>query len=222
NLDIFLAISSDNGQTFTNPAINLSSNIGNSLSPQVAAVESSLYVAWIDAGFGNGDILIAASSDNGQTFTNPSFNLSNSSGTSSAPSIIVQPDIGNIYAAWQDDTSGNAEILFSRSTDNGQNFSVIPNNLSNNDGMSSMPSVATFSNNVYVAWEDNSGGNLDIFLAISSDNGQNFRSPVNLSNNGDDSFSVRTVSAGDITYLAWTDFGFGNGDIIFRFSIDSG
>jgi hypothetical protein len=69
----------------------------------------------------------------------------------------------NVYVTWTDDTPGNPEIFFKRSTDRGHDFDGTKN-LSNNGGESLHSQIAVSGNNVYVVWEDNTPGNFDIFF----------------------------------------------------------
>ncbi len=70
------------------------------------------------------DIFIKKSSDNGTTFGAP-VNLSNNAGFSEHPQIATYEN--KVYAVWADDTSGNREVLFTRSLDGGSNFERISN-----------------------------------------------------------------------------------------------
>ena len=76
----------------------------------------------------------------------------------------------------------DTDIFFAFSTDNGQTFST-PDNLNNETSDFSDPQISSSGNNVYVVWEDSTlaGGNDDIFFAFSTDNGQTFSTPDNLS-----------------------------------------
>ncbi len=91
-----------------------------------------------------------------------------------------------IYIVWTDNTQGNSDILFSSSTDNGQSFSV-PINISNNSGESFNPQMSVIGSNVDVIWTDNTQGNSDILFSSSTDNGQSFSVPINISNNSGES-----------------------------------
>jgi hypothetical protein len=51
----------------------------------------------------------------------------------------------NVYVVWSDDTPGNNEILYKRSTDGGANLGSAVN-LSNNAGSSSSLAVAAINN----------------------------------------------------------------------------
>ena len=221
NFDIFFAASTDNGQTFTNPPLNLSNNTGVSFNPQIAAVGNNVYVTWADTTSGNFEIAFAASTDNGQIFTNPPLNLSNSTGDSNSPELAA---IGNnVYVTWRDNTSGNFEIAFAASTDNGQTFTNPPLNLSNTLDESSNPQIAAVGNNVYVTWQDGTLSNADIFFAASTDNGQIFTNPpLNLSNNTGLSFAPQITAIADNVYITWRDNAPGNADIFFAASTDNG
>ena len=156
----------------------MSNNTGVSLNPQIAAIDSNVYVTWTDTTPNrNGDVLFASSNNNGMSFGNP-LNLSNNAGVSGNSQIAA---IGsNVYVTWQDTTPGNADIFFAASNNNGTSFGT-PLNLSNNTGFSRNPQIAASGNNVYVTWIDNtSAGNEDIFVIT---NAKPFGTPVNISNN---------------------------------------
>ena len=169
NNDIFVAASNNNGASFGNP-INLSNNAGSSTSPQIATSGNNVYVTWYDGPFGNTDIFVAASNNNGASFGTP-INLSNNTTSSILPQIAT---IGNnVYVTWADYTPINADIFLAVSNNNGTSFGT-PINLSNNAGFSQNPQIAASGSNVYVTWDDSTPGNADIFLATSNDNGTSF------------------------------------------------
>ena len=188
NDDIFFAASNNNGTSFGTP-INLSNNTGSSFSPQIAAIGNNVYVTWGDITPGNADILFAASNNNGTSFSTP-INLSNNTGSSFSPQIAA---IGNnVYVTWIDNTPGNADIFFAASNNNGTSFST-PINLSNNTGGSFNPQIAASgNNNVYVTWEDDTPGNIDIFVIT---NAQPFGIPINMSNNPGNSLEPQIVAS---------------------------
>jgi hypothetical protein len=74
-----------------------------------------------------------------------------------------------VYIAWQALLSdGNEEILFKKSSDNGDTFTNINENISKNEGISECTSIAVSeNNNVYVAWEDYTYGNHEILFSKS-------------------------------------------------------
>jgi hypothetical protein len=119
-------------------------------------IDNNIYKVWSDTTSpGNSEILLAISTDGGNSFTNPK-NISNNTGTSENPALAVS---GNtVYVVWSDNTSGNSEILFIKSTDAGANFTD-PDNISNNAGTSENPAIEVSGNTVYITWPDIVSGN---------------------------------------------------------------
>jgi hypothetical protein len=128
-----------------------------------------------------------------------------------------------VYVVWSDTTTGNGDIYFKSSTDNGTTFGG-RKNLSNNTGLSLSPKIATSGNNVYVVWSDTTTGNGDIYFKASTSNGANFTGRKNLSsNNAGNSISTQIATSGKgNVFVVWSDTTTGNGDIYFRASKDSG
>ncbi|HEV2489900.1 MAG TPA: PKD domain-containing protein [Candidatus Acidoferrales bacterium] len=115
-----------------------------------------------------------------QTFSAPK-NVSNNSDFSFTPQIAVDGN-GNMFMAWEDDTSNNSNILFSRSTDGGATFSAAMN-LSQTSGFSFNPRIAVDGKGgVNVVWEDSTPGNTVIMFSRSTDGGVTFSTAVNVSN----------------------------------------
>ena len=94
-------------------------------------------------------------------------NLSNNFGYSGLPALAVDGS-GNIDVAWCDDTQGNFEIYFIRSTDDGASWSEAVN-ISNNSGFSLYPAIAVDgAGNINVVWCEYTPGNPDIYFARST------------------------------------------------------
>jgi hypothetical protein len=205
--------------------INLSNNTGNSYFPQIAVSGAknqsdidNIFVLWTDNTTGNGDIYFKRSVDNGTSFGNIE-NLSNSTGNSTDAQIAVNQN--NVYVVWTDNTTGNGDIYFKRSVDNGTSFGNIEN-LSNDIGSSYGPKIVISGNNVYVVWTDNTTGNGDIYFKRSVDNGTSFGSTQNLGTNPGKSSSARIAVYQNNVYVVWSDESTGNGDIYFKASLDNG
>jgi hypothetical protein len=208
--DILLRKSTDGGKTFSKP-VNLSNNSGSSAFPRVAVYGNSPYVVWQDNVTGNFEILLRKSTDGGKTFSKP-VNLSNNSGNSSDPAIFIYEK--NVYLVWDDDSPGNADILFTKSTDGGKTFSK-PVNLSNNTRGSFDPALAISKNDIFVAWDDDSPGNADILFTKSTDRGNSFSTkPINLSKNvGRSLYPDVAISRSNNSYIGWSDDTLGNYEV---------
>jgi hypothetical protein len=187
-------------------ATNLTNNPLDSVYGQVAAWNSHVYVLWqnsMPSDNRNYDIFIKNSVNNGTTFGLP-INLSNNSGFSEHPQIAVYGN--NVHAIWADDTSGNREVLFTRSVDNGASFDSIKN-LSNNTSDSLNEEMAVFGDNVYVIWLDQDEGSTNVLLRASADGGATFGRTVNISSNANDQTFPKIAAYGSNVYIAWNMVG---------------
>jgi hypothetical protein len=115
----------------------------------------------------------------------------------------------DMYLVWQDSVRGdnnrNYDIFFKRSSDGGNTFGN-EINLSNNNGFSEHPQLASSGNNVYVIWADNTfSANREIFFVRSTDGGNTFDNPINLSDNIGDSYNQEIFAFGDDVYIVWQD-----------------
>lgn len=223
NLGIFFSRSTDGGNTFSAPAV-LSTNASGSFSPQIAmGLNGNLGVVWEDDTAVTSDISFSHSSDYGATFS-ISESLSLHTGNSMSAQIGIDLN-GNTDVVWANNSPGNFDIFFSRSSDGGATFSS-PKNISNSAGLSQNPQLGIDAKgNINVAWQDNTPQNpsLDIYFARSSDGGVTFSSPLNVSNNsGFSQNAFLAIDAGANINLAWEDGTPGNDDIFFSRSTDSG
>src|SRR5919197_246824 len=188
---------------FFGHSIDISNNTKLSSEPHLSlSSKSNVYVVWSDNTTGNGDIYFRASEDNGTTFGDTT-NLSNDPGRSADPRIVTSGK-SNVYVVWSDNTTGNGDIYFRASTDNGTIFDVTKS-LSNNTGLSSDAKIATSANNVYVVWSDNTTGNGDIYFRASEDNGTSFNKVKRLSNNtGSSTAEPQIATSANNVYVVWS------------------
>ena len=217
--EILLARSSDGGSTFE--TINISNTEDMSWNPRIAVAGSDIYVAWNEGVSPLTEIFFAKGSDYGASFSEP-VNLSRSNGTSMDAGIAVSND--KIYITWMETSSENSEIFFSKSDDSGMTFST-PINLSDSVGKSNIvrdAEIASYENNAYVVWYDDTSGNYDVFFTRSADYGKTFSPPVNLSQNSGKSELAQISVSGENVYVMWNDYTMENAEIFLRESQDSG
>jgi S1-C subfamily serine protease len=213
--------------------IGLSDSDVTSQGPRLAASRNNVYAVWEESHDGTNRIMLAKSTDRGNTFSKPANLTSGIGKDSETPSVAA---FGNIvYVVWTDNSPGNFDIFFIKSTDGGNTFSK-PLNLSNDPGLSYLPKIATNGkNNVYVVWTDNSPGNYNILFTRSLDGGASFDKPIILGNlKGVSNFPNIAASGNDTVYVVWshknnTDFDPSNTenqtqtyDIFFTKSLDLG
>src|SRR6267154_117273 len=184
NSNILFSRSTDGGVTFSTPT-NLSATMTTaSFSvPQIAAdTAANINVVW-ESDTGNLAIWFSGSSDGGATFSSPQMVSTNTDGSLN-PQIAVDKN-GSINVVWEDDIANHSDVSFSRSTDKGAHFSParnLSNPLGNCIANSNTPRIGLdAAANINVVWTNDCGGNFDIFLSRSADNGATFSFPKNLS-----------------------------------------
>jgi hypothetical protein len=208
--------------------INLSDNIGISIEPRIALpYYDNPRVVWSDSSFGQTEILFKASSDGGKSF-GKTVNLSNSSGSSSNAEIASWDS--RIYVVWDDETSGNDEVMFTSSSDSGATFTP-PINLSNSsaDSVEAKVAMPEASEDVYVVWTERnvSTGDDYIIFRASNDSGSTFGEAINLS---DDNSVISSSNpqlvvsyVGKHVYITWqTILDDGNSEVFLRHSGNGG
>ncbi len=218
--DILVALSTDGGFTWTDPAPlnnNATTDSGGDFWPQVSTDGVGNWVAvWYSGDSLGGtigtdsDILVAGSSDNGLTWTDPAP-LNNNAATDSGGDYdpqVTTDGVANWVAVWHsfDDLGGtigtDGDILVAGSSDNGLTWTdpgPLNNNAATDSGSDSRPQVTTDGAGNWVAvWNstDSLGGTIgtdwDILVALSSDNCLTWTDPAPLNNNaGTDSRSDR-------------------------------
>jgi hypothetical protein len=187
NNEVFFAASNDGGKTF-DKSINLSNAKGGSADSQIAAEGDNVYVTWWDNKTGDWQVFSRASIDNGKTFGDAVSLKSighspvNSLKAPPANTISVDTIVGtsgnNEYVTWWDNTTGNWEVSFAKSNDNGKTFGDTINVSNSSDALSLGARIAAEGNNVYIAWMEIKGGEKQVMFRASNDNGKTFGNPV--------------------------------------------
>ena len=206
----------------------MSNNIGRSDNPQIAAVGDNVYIVWSDNSSGRDQIYFKRSSDKGNLFY-PTEDLStNNNASSTNPQITA---IGNnVYIVWSDTTTGNGDIYFKSSADNGTSFASLKNLSRNLNGSAHFPQIEATGNNVYVVWRDETPERGGIRFRASNDNGNNFNITRVLSQKNDVNANSPQLAASENTvYIVWEDNSRSgnnnsskNFDLLFRVSTNGG
>ncbi|OGW52571.1 MAG: hypothetical protein A2Y81_02475 [Nitrospirae bacterium RBG_13_43_8] len=144
--------------------------------------------------------------------------LTNNAGNSNYPAIAVAGS--NIYVVWDDNTSGNYDIYFKKSDDEGVNWTS--KRLTNNTG-ARYPSIAVDGLNIYVLWTAYATpGSNEIYFKKSDDGGVTWSPNKRLTNNAGISNNPVIAVDGSNIYVVWCDDTPGNYEIYFKMSDDGG
>jgi len=152
----------------------------------------------------------------------PAVRLTWNTTQSMAPSIAADSG-SNIYIAWDDSLSGNYEIYFKRSSDNGSNWSGL-HRITWTSGVSSNPCLVVDSNNnIYLAWHDDVSGNCEIYLKSSTNGGTSWSPLRRVTWNSGASYTpVIAVAPNDDLHVVWSDYTPGSYEIFHKRSTDGG
>jgi|GEM_PF-6323675 len=154
----------------------------NSIYPSIAADSSYILLLWMDDRTGNWEIRFRRSTDYGTTWSADSA-LTINSGHSWFPQAALNRQ--KFYVVWQDNRTGNFEIYFKKSTNAGRNWSS-DSQLTSTTSQSYWPTIAVKDNYIYVAYiekgdELGRGYDDEIYFIRSTDEGNTWSSPINLS-----------------------------------------
>ena len=176
------------------------------------------YVAWQD----NGEIKFKYSSDRGQTWSN---NVTAFSSSSIAGYPVIKADYNNVFIAFHQNP-GAYEVIFISSTDFGATWTNTIG-ISGMDSGSQTPQMAYVYGNIYVIWEqkpDMISNVMEIYFTKSTDWGQTWSVPINLSNSPSlISRWAQIECIGNTVYCSWLESpAYPESDIYFSKSTDAG
>jgi len=193
----------------------VSNDGGSAANPSIVHLKANVYVVCQDNTPGNYQVMFRASHDNGSTFSTP-VNLSNDTGTAIQPVLAAHGRAGDVNVVWQDNTSGHYQIMVISTHDAGATWNRALN-LSNDSGDATNPIAAARGSNpgknVFVAWQDTTPGNSQIFTTTSTDNGRNWSPPINVSNDTSTAINARIQNRASSSnvYVVWTEIPSGGG-----------
>jgi len=172
NYEIYYKRSTDGGSTWQSTK-RLTWNSLESFDPAIAIDSSgNIHVVWCDYSFHNFEICYKRSTDGGSTWQS-TRRLTWNSGNSVEPAIAIDSS-SNIHVVWVDDTPGNSEIYYKRSTDGGSTWTT--KRLTWNAGNSWDLAITTDSSgNIHVVWADYTSGNFEIYYKRSTDGGSTWQ-----------------------------------------------
>ena len=184
----------------------------------IAANGNVVHTVWYDNRDGNPEIYYKCSTDGGVTW-GADTRLTNNTAESRYPYIAVSGSI--VHTVWYDNRDGNDEIYYKRSTDGGVTWGA-DTRLTNNTAYSNVPSIAVSGSIVHTVWQDNRGGNWEIYYKRSTDGGVTWGADTRLTNYAADSNFPSIAVSGSIVHTVWQDNRYGNTEIYYKRSTDGG
>jgi hypothetical protein len=204
------------------PIQRLTWNSGSSAPPAIAVDSSGhLHLVWCDGTPGNDEIYYMKSTDGGSTWMT-SQRLTWNSGRSGYPAIAVD-SFGHIHVVWEDDTPGNVEVYYRKSTDGGEAWTA-SERITWNSGRSECPAVAADSSgDTLVVWHDNTPGNNEVYCRKSTGGGLAWMAVKRLSwNSGYSTNPAVAIDSSGHLHIFWGDEKPGNKELYYTKSTNGG
>ena len=207
-------------------AVNLSNSTSRSYLPEEegdpVAAGNNVYMAW---SAGNTQIMFLSSHDAGKTFGTPIGLNVNPTRQAYGPRIATNGS--DVYVAWQAiNTNGSSSVLFRVSTDNGSTWGTTVALAGAGGSLPAdvwLPQIQAWGSNVYVAWAESISGLAQVYIRVSSDNGNTFGPAMNLSNDTERAWEPVLAVVRSNVYVAWDDLiNAGNSEVYFRASSNMG
>jgi len=210
--EIFYKRSTDGGVNWT--TMRLTYNSGWSGAPTLAIDSSNhIYVVWHDDSPGNQEIYYKRSTDGGTSWTTK--RLTWTSGGSYKPNIFVTSNKGHIHVVWEDDTPGNFEIYYKKSTDGGATWTTKRLTWTSVDSLN--PEITVdFKDHIHVVWEDDTPGNFEIYRKKSTDGGATWILERLTWLNGDSKLAAIAVDSNNYFHVVWQDNTPGNFEVYYK------
>ncbi len=226
--DIYFNRSLDFGATWSGTDTRLDSGAGYSDRPRIAATSTgSVYVVFEDDRFGSVDVFAASSQSFGAAFgADVKLDIDAFANDSLNPEIAALPGSSRAWVVWEDYRDGLADVRMNMTSDGGVTWGASDKRVDADPagmGGSTHPDVAADGGLVFVVWEDDRNGALDVYLNFSMDWGATFQ-PVD--------WRVDTGTAGSYDsqlpeveaspgrcHIVWMDYRNGthfDGDIYYR------
>lgn len=125
-----------------------------------------------------------------------------------------------LHVVWQDNTGGDCEIYYRRSTNGGSSWQSIQY-LTDNTGQSLRPFIVASGSYVHLVWQDNTDGDYDIYYKRSTDNGANWSKGEKLTDDSyADEYACITLSGADVHVVWYSTVLFGS--IYYKRSTNNG
>ena len=160
----------DYGATWLGSDVRLDTDVAgsaNSEVPNLAAAGGEVVVVWQDSRSGAPDVHCNLSTDGGATYLGRDLRLDTDRAGATTSSLPVVTRFGPlVYAAWVEYSSGQPNVVFSRSSDGGRSWLPWVRPLERDPAAALAPTIASRGAGVYVAWNDRRFGGTDVFATV--------------------------------------------------------
>jgi hypothetical protein len=214
----FLLIQPLGAQTWT-VAKRLTWTSDNSWHPAITLGSNNhIHMVWYDNTPGNPEVFYKKSTNGGTNWTTK--RLTWNSGESEVPAIAV--DSGNhIHVVYSDNTPGNKEIFYKRSTNGGVSWTI--RRLTWSSGHSNDPTIAIDSgNHIHVVYSDDTPGSPEIYYRRSTNGGGTWSVRRLTWTSAPSHTPAITADSSNHIHVVWKEYKHGVPEIYYKRSTDGG
>ena len=210
NWEIYFARLDSNGQR-VDPEVRITDAEGVSAYPTLVWTGTEYGLAWRDDRDGNQEIYFTRLTAGGLRLA-PARRLTDAAGLSGWPSLVWNGEEYGI--AWYDERDGNREIYFNRLHASGNKIRT-DIRVTDDPGVSHMPSLDWTGKEWGVAWHDDRFGDTEILFTRLDPAGNEIGDDVRVTSEAGASENVSLVSSGSIYGAVWHDSRDGAWEIYF-------
>lgn len=186
-----------------------------------------VHVVWEDNTSGNKEIYYKKGT---YTLTKPigTFGWSSqkrltwNAGYSSGPKIAVDSN-NHIHVFWYDNSSGNLEIYYKKSTDEGDNWSALHRLTWTSDYSTEHDVTIDSADKIHIVWYDGPSGNMSLYYKKSTDGGSTWSAPTRVMwNSADAPGTSIAVDSSDTLHVLYIDKHTGTDEVYYKKSTNGG
>ena len=204
SVDIYFKKSTDKGDSWSTPT-RLTWNQKYSFSPIIRTdSDDNIHLVYSYNNYICTEIYYKKSTDGGSTWSNPT-RLTWLSGGSWVRSLTVDSN-SNLYISWIDDTPGETEIYYKKSTDGGDDWTGATRLTWTNSYCRNTFMKTDMNNNVHIVWDNNSSGNHELYYRKSTDCAETWSALTRLTYTSGNSFNSNfSFASNDNVYIVFQD-----------------
>ncbi|TLX91468.1 MAG: hypothetical protein E6K94_03525 [Thaumarchaeota archaeon] len=157
--EVFLGVSNDYGKSFSS-TINVSNTSGVSRLAQGQLVDEDLYVVWSDTLDQYDKFNVMLKKVSSKNLSGKAINLSNNSGNSVSPSLLIKDD--RIFTAWTDESNTSSIGLWSGHVTGLSGINTKLNG--NSEAIPTNPVIFDTNDKAWIGWTENNNSRNKILL----------------------------------------------------------
>jgi hypothetical protein len=180
--------------------------------PCVATGGGRVYVAWVDAGGGDNDIMMKV--HNGVSW-GAITEVSQDSTNEAQDELDISYDSGKLHVVWQE-VQGTDRDIFHRSWDGASFSSITEISIDSGTEFQDVPSVAAEFGKVHAVWADRGDGDWDIVYRQFDGSTWTAIQEVSVDTASENQWNPYVASDNGVVHVVWEDQGDGDQDIFYR------